>query len=137
MISTLRRVPKLRPLVWVIPWGLLSGLLLTLVLLGFMNSKVLPGCTQTVYGRRRSRVRKEAFTATKARAAGLNREQVREAYLEELHARNLKIPPDPILKVAVDSIMGNPLPAARLLGQHLTAMGKEIHKLTKLFTQGH
>jgi hypothetical protein len=83
----------------------------------------------------RSRVRKEAFAATKARAAGLNREQVRQAYLEELHARNLKIPPDPVLKVAVDSIMGNPLPAARLLGQHFTAMGKEIHNLIKLFTQ--
>jgi hypothetical protein len=38
---------------------------------------------------------------------------------------------------ARDSITGNPLPAARLLGHQLATMGKEIHKLTKLFTQGH
>ena len=84
-----------------------------------------------------ARARKEAFAAAKARAAGLDREQIRRAYIAELHTRNLKIPPDPVLNVAVDSIMGNPLPAARLLAQHLTAMGKEIHQLTKIFTQGH
>jgi hypothetical protein len=84
-----------------------------------------------------SRARKEAFTATKARATGLSREEIRRVYLAELHARNLPIPDDPILKTAVDSITGDPLPAARLLGHQLTTMGKEIHKLTKLFTQGH
>ena len=87
--------------------------------------------------RNRSRARKEAFTAAKARAAGKNREEIRRLYLDELHARNLEIPADPILGAAIDSISGNPFPAARLLGHQLTTMGKEIHKLTKIFTQGH
>jgi hypothetical protein len=93
--------------------------------------------TQWEEARARSRASREAFAATKARAAGLDREQIRQAYIAELRARSLKIPPDPVLKVAVDSLMGNPLPAARLLGQNLTAMGKEIHKLIKLFTPRH
>jgi hypothetical protein len=83
--------------------------------------------------RSRSRVRKEAFTAVKARAKGMSREEIRHAYIAELRARNLKIPADPVLDAAVDSIKGNPLPAARLLGQNLAGMGKELHKL---FTQG-
>ena len=87
--------------------------------------------------RSRSRARKEAFTAAKARAAGRNREEIRRLCIAELRARNLEIPPDPILDAAIDSITGNPLPAARLLGHQIATMGKEIHKLTKLFTQGH
>ena len=86
--------------------------------------------------RNRSRARKEAFTAAKARAAGKNREEIRRLYLAELHARDLQIPADPILDAAIDSIAGNPLPAGRLLVHQLTAMGREIRKLTKLFTQG-
>ena len=87
--------------------------------------------------RNRSRAGKEAFTAAKARAAGKNREEIRRLYIAELQARNLQIPADPILDTAIDSITGNPLPAARLLGHQLIGMGKEIHKLTKLFTQDH
>jgi hypothetical protein len=87
--------------------------------------------------RNHSRARKEAFRAAKARAAGKSRAEVRRLYLAELDARDLQIPADPILDAAIDSITGNPLPAARLLGHQLTAMGKEIHKLAKLFTQGH
>ena len=87
--------------------------------------------------RNRSRARKEAFTAAKAHAAGKNREEIRQLYLAELRARDLQIPADPLLDTAIDSLTGNPLPAARLLGHQLTAMGKEIHKLTRLFTQGH
>ena len=86
--------------------------------------------------RNRSRAAKEAFTAAKARAAGKNREEIRRLYLAELHARNLQIPDDPILETAIDSITGNPLPAVRLLGRQFIAMGKEIHKLTKIFTEG-
>src|SRR5262249_60979215 len=33
--------------VWVLPWGLLTGGLLTLVFLGQMNGKPLSGCGQT------------------------------------------------------------------------------------------
>jgi hypothetical protein len=87
--------------------------------------------------RNRSRARKEAFTAAKAHAAGKSREEIRRLYLAELHARDLQIPADPILDAAIDSIAGNPLPAGRLIVHQLTTMGKEIHKLTKLFTQGH
>jgi hypothetical protein len=87
--------------------------------------------------RNRSRARREAFAATKARATGLSREEIRQAYIAELHARNLNIPAAPILDAAVDSITGNPLPAARILSKHLATMGKDLHKLTKLFTQGH
>jgi hypothetical protein len=36
----------LKPLAWVVPWGLLAGLLLTLVFLGQMGWKDLSGCGQ-------------------------------------------------------------------------------------------
>jgi hypothetical protein len=35
---------------WVVPWGLLAGLLLTLAFLGNMNFIALQGCRQTVFG---------------------------------------------------------------------------------------
>ena len=42
---------RLKPLAWwVLPWGLLAGLLLTLAFLGHMDFRNLPGCRQPVYG---------------------------------------------------------------------------------------
>jgi len=42
---------RLKPLAWwVVPWGLLAGLLLTLAFLGQMDFRNLPGCRQPVYG---------------------------------------------------------------------------------------
>lgn len=42
---------RLKPLAWwVLPWGLLAGVLLTLAFLGQMNFRDLPGCRQTDYG---------------------------------------------------------------------------------------
>jgi len=38
------------PVWWVIPWGLLAGLLPTLAFLGQMDFRNLPGCRQPVYG---------------------------------------------------------------------------------------
>ena len=44
---------RLKPLAWwVVPWGLLAGLLLTLAFLGQMDFRNLPGCRQPVYGPR-------------------------------------------------------------------------------------
>jgi hypothetical protein len=66
---------------------------------------------------RRSRAGKEAVAATRARAAGKSREEIREIYIAELHARNLKVPAEAVLDAAVDHITGNPLPAIRVLGE--------------------
>lgn len=52
-LGTLRLMLRLKPLAWwVVPWGLLAGLLLTLAFLGNMDFRNLPGCRQTVYGPR-------------------------------------------------------------------------------------
>ena len=63
---------------------------------------------------RRRRAYAEAADATRARAAGSDRDEIRRLYLAELDARNLKIPAEPVLDAVVDHIVtGNPLPAVR------------------------
>jgi hypothetical protein len=86
--------------------------------------------------RRRSLVRKEAFGAARARAAGESREEIREIFVAELRARDLKIPAEPVLDAVVEYITGNPLPAARVLGESLVQIGKGIYELSRLFRQG-
>lgn len=83
--------------------------------------------------RRRSRARSEAFEATRARAAGRDREEIRAMYVAELRARGLKIPADPVLDAVVDRITGNPLPAVRLAGESLVRMGKAFYDLSRHF----
>lgn len=86
--------------------------------------------------RRRSQLHKDAFQATRARAAGKSRAEIREIYIAELRARDLRIPDEPILDAIVERVNGNPLPAVRVLGENLAGMGKGFHELFKLFRQG-
>jgi hypothetical protein len=83
--------------------------------------------------RRRSRARREAFEATRARAAGKSREEIRKMYVAELRARGLKVPEDPVLEAVADRITGNPLPAIRLAGEGLARMGKGLYDLYRHF----
>jgi len=86
---------------------------------------------------RDSRARQEAFRAAKARAAGRSREEVREIYLAELSARGMKAPAEPVLDAIVERITtGNPLPAARLLGESLVQIGQGLYGLARLFRPG-
>jgi hypothetical protein len=85
---------------------------------------------------RLARARREAYEATRARAAGKSREEVREMYLAERRARDLNVPSDRVLDAAVERIMtGNPLPTARIAGEGLVRMGKAVHEISKLFRQ--
>ncbi len=85
---------------------------------------------------RRSRARKEAFQAARAQAAGKGRDEIREIYLAELAARGLERPSGAVLDAIVDRISGNPIPAARLAVESLVQVGKELHKLSRLFRTG-
>ncbi len=85
---------------------------------------------------RRSRLRKEAFQAARARAAGKGRDEIREIYVAELTARSLEKPSDAVLDAVVDRISGNPIPAVRLAAESLVQLGKELHKLSRLFRTG-
>ena len=86
---------------------------------------------------RDSRARKEALMAARARAAGRSRQEVREIYVAELSARGMKVPAEPVLDAIVEHITtGNPLPAARLLGESLVQLGKGLYGLARLFGPG-
>jgi hypothetical protein len=85
--------------------------------------------------RRRSRARKEAFAATRARASGSTRAQIRQIYTAELLARGLKVPPEQVLDAVVDRICGNPLPAATVLIESMAQMGKGLYQLSRLLRQ--
>lgn len=86
--------------------------------------------------KRLSRAHQEARAATRARAAGRSREEIREIYIAELRARNLKVPAEPVLDAAVDYITGNPLPAGRVLGESLFQMGKGLYDIARQFRRG-
>jgi len=53
-----------------------------------------------------SQLRKEAFHATQARAAGGSSAEIREIYVAEMRARSLKIPPEQIVDALVERING-------------------------------
>ena len=78
-------------------------------------------------------MRGEAFRAAHDRAAGRSREEVRDIYVAELRSRGLAMPSDSALDAAVESIMGNPLPSARLMGEGLIETGKLLHGIFKIF----
>lgn len=82
---------------------------------------------------RRSRARKEAFQAARARAAGKSRDEIREIYVAELNARGLTKPSAAVLDAVVDRISGNPLPTARLAVEGLVQLGKGLRELARLF----
>jgi hypothetical protein len=84
----------------------------------------------------RSRARKEAFQAARAKAAGKGRDEIREIYVAELTARGLKKPSDAVLDAVVDGISGNPLPTARLAVKGLVQLGKGLREPSQLFRSG-
>jgi hypothetical protein len=84
----------------------------------------------------RSHARKEAFESARARAAGKDRDEIREIYVAELNSRDLRAPREENLDAAVDRITGNPLPAARLTVKSLPQSGKALHKLSRMFRSG-
>jgi hypothetical protein len=85
---------------------------------------------------RLSRLRREAYEATRARAVGKNREEIREIFLAERRARDLRVPSDRVLDAAVERIVtGNPLPAARIAGESLVRMGKAFYEISRSFGQ--
>jgi hypothetical protein len=86
--------------------------------------------------RLRTRLRKEAYQATRARAAGKNRDQIREIYLAESNARGLPAPSDAVLDAIVEHIDGNSLPAVRVAAESLAQMGKAMHGISRMFRSG-
>ena len=93
-------------------------------------------CPGAEHARRRSRARKEAFESARARAAGKSRDEIRDIYVAELHARGLAAPGEDLLEAVVDQITGNPLPAVRLAVRSLAQLGKELRGLSRLFRPG-
>ncbi|HEY1621964.1 MAG TPA: hypothetical protein VGG25_30375 [Streptosporangiaceae bacterium] len=85
--------------------------------------------------RQRSRARREAFEAVRARAAGKSRDQIREMYVAELTSRGVAIPAELILNAIVERIAGNPAPAGRALSESLAQVGKGLYGLTRVFRQ--
>ena len=57
--------------------------------------------------------------------------------MAQLRARGLKTPAEPVVEVIVERIStGNPLPAARLMGESLAQMGKAFHGRYRIFRPG-
>ncbi len=83
--------------------------------------------------RRRSQARREAYDATRARAAGKSRAEIRDLYVAELSARGVRAPTERVLDAVVERIAGNPLPAARVLGESLVQIGKGFYELSRFF----
>ncbi len=123
----------------------LSGKRMTVPLRTWHDSCTCPGAEQTRrrldengadlrdFGERlddtrsRSRTRRAAFEAARARAAGKDRAEIRKIYIAELNARDLPVPKDAVLDLAVDNISGRPFPAVR----SLVVMGKEIREISR------
>jgi hypothetical protein len=84
-----------------------------------------------------SHAQQVAFRATKARSAGRTRDEIRDIYVAELHARDLEVPSEPALDATVDAITSTKLQAARMLGETIIGTGKGLYRLVRLFSQGH
>jgi hypothetical protein len=85
--------------------------------------------------RRDGRARKAAFDAARARASGKGREEARDIYVEELRARGLSVPAEPVLDGIAESITGSYLDHVRLLGKALSEMGKGLYGIYKMHRQ--
>jgi hypothetical protein len=85
--------------------------------------------------RRKAKVRKEAFNAARARAAGKNQDEIREIYTAELRARGLNAAGGPRTDADVAWIAGNPVPMLLLEGKGLVRIGKGLREFVKLVKQ--
>jgi hypothetical protein len=80
--------------------------------------------------RRRRIAGREAVEATRARAAGRSREEIREIYIAERRAKNLKVPEERVLDAVVEYITtGNRLPAIRVLFETGKGIYDDISRL--------
>jgi hypothetical protein len=84
----------------------------------------------------KARARKDAFNATRARAAGKNQDEIREIYTAELRARGLNTGGGPRTDADVAWIAGNPVPMLLLEGKGLVRIGKGLRDFVKLVKQG-
>lgn len=76
--------------------------------------------------RQRQQSIREAFEAAKEQAAGKSREQVRELYLAELHARGQQPPQREALDATVAAIAGDHRPTARIMGRAVIDLVKSF-----------
>jgi hypothetical protein len=84
--------------------------------------------------RHRSDERKAAFEATRARADGKTKAEIREICVSELQARGLNVPAYRILDAVAERVAGNPIPAARVAGESLVQISKRLRDLARIFT---
>jgi hypothetical protein len=66
----------------------------------------------------------EALYAVRARAAGMSREEIKDAYVAELHSRGLAVPAEPAFDGIVDAIACYNRLGAGLLGRSLAGLAK-------------
>src|SRR5215471_17959850 len=100
-------------------------------------------CPVTITAAKRLTVPMKAwYTSCACPGAEPERRSMDEAGIEipdfaELSARGMKVPAEPVLDAIVEHITtGNPLPAARLLGESLVQLGKGLYGLARLFGPG-
>jgi hypothetical protein len=104
------------------------------VMIGFRGNGLRPAL---VGERRASRAAGDrGVGVARARVADKTRDEVREIYPAELNARDLPAPRDTVLDAIVDSISGNPLPAARLATESLVQTGRAVGRLSRRFRPG-
>ena len=82
--------------------------------------------------RHRSEQRRAAFEATRARAGGKSKAEIREIYVSELQRRGLMVPADRILDAVAERVAGNPIPGFRVAGESLIQMGKKLSDVARL-----
>ena len=83
--------------------------------------------------RQRYQSRREAFLATRSRAAGKSREEIRDLYIAELRARGQEMPSEEALDASVAALTGNYLPTARIVGRAAVEAGRLSRDAMKLF----
>ncbi len=77
-------------------------------------------------GHHDAQLRREAFQAARAKAAGRSREEIRDLYESELRARGMRIPSEDALDAVVDAITGDYLSSARLLARSFADLAKFV-----------
>jgi hypothetical protein len=80
---------------------------------------------------RESRLRREAFDAVRARAAGRSRAEIRDLYEDELRARGVRIPADEVLDAKADAIAGDYRSSVRMAGSAVADLAKLVGSMLR------
>jgi hypothetical protein len=80
---------------------------------------------------RASRLRREAFDAVRARAAGRSRAEIRDLYQDELCARGVRIPADEVLDAKADAIARDYRSSARMAGSAVADLAKLVGSMLR------